>query len=254
MWHVALGLGIAVERRNMPGPARSVAFRSRDIALLDRPMLGATLAAWHAKLGVQRLDAGNTNAVISRDGSVRLHAGGQTVEAAHAVLADDVAVAAHIDDATTDPVLRLLPTTVMATEPTRRLSAPVMIYLDRGVSLLRGPGGSVLATSIGRGDAAPAMVGSCLAGHGPLKRVGQRVFRSVVTRDGGPLIESRAGRGASLVAGLGTAGTFFAPALARLFAGVAGGGEAEYFSRRGAAGDRRMIADYVAPPAREART
>ena len=99
------------------------------------------------------------------------------------------------------------------------------------------------------------MVGSCVAGHGPLKRVGHRVFRSVVTRDGGPLIESRAGRGASLVAGLGMAGAFFAPARARLFAGVAGGGETEYFSRRGAAGDRRMIADYVAPPpAREART
>src|SRR6185437_14119842 len=223
MWHVALGFGLAVERRTMPGVLPGVAFRARDVALLDRPTLGAALAGWHAKLGVQRLDAGNTNAVISRDGSVRLHAGGQTIEAAHAVLADDIAVAAHIDDATSDPVLGLLPTTVMATEPTRKL-------------------------------AAPAMVGSCLAGHGPLKRVGQRVFRSVVTRDGGPLIESRAGRGASLVAGLGMAGAFFAPALARLFAGVAGGGEAEYFSRRGAAGDRRMIADYVAPPAREART
>jgi len=254
MWHVALGFGLAVERRTMPGVLPGVAFRARDVALLDRPTLGAALAGWHAKLGVQRLDAGNTNAVISRDGSVRLHVGGQTIEAAHAVLADDIAVAAHIDDATSDPVLGLLPTTVMATEPTRKLAAPVMIYLDRGVSLMRSPGGSVLATSIGRGDAAPAMVGSCLAGHGPLKRVGQRVFRSVVTRDGGPLIESRAGRGASLVAGLGMAGAFFAPALARLFAGVAGGGEAEYFSRRGAAGDRRMIADYVAPPAREART
>lgn len=253
MWHVALGFGLAVERRTVAGVSRGIAFRSRDVALLDRAALGAALAGWHAKLSLQRLDAGNTNAVIGRDGSVRLHAGGQTIEAAHAVLADDAAVAAHVDGATADPVLRLLPTTVMATEPTRRLAAPVMIYIDRGVSLLRGPGGSLLATSIGRGDTAPARVGSCLAGHGPLKRVGQRVFRSVVTRDGGPLVEPRPGRGASLVAGLGMGGAFFAPALARLFAGAASADEAAYFAGRGADGDRRAIADYVAPPAREAQ-
>jgi hypothetical protein len=252
MRHVALGFGLAVERRALPGSAEGAIFRSRDVALLDRPVLGAALAAWHGKVGVQRLDAGNTNAVISRDGSIRLYVNGQTIEAAHAILADDAAVAVHIEDGAPDPILRLMASTVMATEPTRKLAAPVVVYPDRGVSLLRNAGGSLLAMSIGRSEAAPARVGSCLAGHGPLKCVGQRVFRSVGTRDGAPLIEARQGRGLSLIAGFGMPAAFFAPALARLFSGVANADERAYFEARGAGSDRARVADYIPAPAREA--
>jgi hypothetical protein len=251
MRHVARGLGVAVERREGLAGRESAAFRVRDVALIDRQRLAEGLAKWHARTGVLRLDAGGTNAVISGDGSARFHADGQVIEAAHTILADDAAVAAQMAGAGDDSILKLLATTAMATEPARRLMAPVLVYPDRRVTLLRREGGSVLGLAAGRAETAAARVGSCLVGQRPLKRVGQRLFRSVVTRDGAPLVEVRPG-GVSRVAGFGPPAAFFAPALARLVAGAASTDEERYFSARGAAADRRQVADYMRCPATEA--
>jgi hypothetical protein len=245
MRHVALGLGLAVERREGFAGRDSATFRLRDVALVDRQRLADGMAQWHARAGVLRLDAGGTNAVISRDGSARFHADGQVVEAAHAILADDAAVAAQMEGTGDDPILTLRPTTAMATEPARRLVAPALLYPDRGVTLLRRDGGSLLGLATGRAETAAARVGSCLGGQRPLKRVGQRLFRSVVTRDGAPLVDIRTGERVSLIAGFGPPAAFFAAALARLVAGAASADEAAYFAARSAKADRRQVADYV---------
>jgi hypothetical protein len=251
MRHVALGFGLAVERREGLAGGESATFRLRDVALIDRQRLAEGLAKWHAKAGVLRLDAGGTNAVISRDGSARFHANGQVIEAAHAILADDAAIAAQMEEAGDDPVLELLPTSAMATEPARRLAAPALSYPDRGVTLLRREGGSLLALATGRAETAAARVGSCLTGQRPLKRVGQRLFRAVVSRDGAPLVEIRPGERVSVMAGFGPPAAFFAPALARLVVGAASIEETAYFMARRADADRRQVADYVPCPAAE---
>jgi hypothetical protein len=245
MRHVALGLGLAVERREgFAGPA-SASFRVRDVALIERQRLAGGMAKWHAKLGDLRLDAGGTNAVISRDGSARFHANGEVIEAAHAILADDAAVGAEMEEADEAAILALRSTTAMATEPARRLAAPALFYPDRGVTLLRREGGSLLALATGRAETAAARVGSCLTGQRPLKRVGQRLFRSVVTRDGAPLIDIRVGEGVSRIAGFGPPAAFFAPALARFVAGPASAEERAFFSARSAVADRRQVAEYL---------
>jgi hypothetical protein len=251
MRHVALGFGLAVERREGLAGGESANFRLRDVALIDRQRLADGIATWHAKVGVLRLDAGGTNAVVSRDGSARLNANGQTIEAAHAILADDAAIAAQLVESSDDAILELLPTTAMATEAARRLAAPALIYPDRGVTLLRREGGSLLGLATGRAETAAARVGNCLTGQRPLKRVGQRLFRAVVSRDGAPLVEIRPGERVSRIAGFGPPAAFFAPALARLVAGAASTEEMAYFTARRPDADRRQVADYVACAAAE---
>jgi glycine/D-amino acid oxidase-like deaminating enzyme len=128
-----------------------------------------------------------------------------------------------------------------------------MIYPDRGVTLSQHSNGNISALSAGRADLATARIGGCVAGQRHLRPAGQTTFRSVSTVDGAPLVGQAKGIKAMVVAGLGVGGVYFAPAIARLMAGVASESERHYFTAheggRGTA--RATVAEYQSAVASE---
>jgi hypothetical protein len=247
MRHVALANGYAIERLADGAGKGGIAYQLRDAVLLRRAELEPVLAGWLEKSGVGQLSRPDVVATVRRDGTARLDFHGSTAEAAHAVLADDAAILQHVAAAERDRTLLLEPATAMLTEPTRPLAAPAMLYVDRRVTLMRGRQGGIIALGAGRPQEAIARIGGCLAGRGPLRRAGQRVFRTVGTVDGAPLIGTARGVRATVLAGLGVSGAFLAPALARLIAGAASEREKAYFSAReaGRGNARALVAEFV---------
>jgi hypothetical protein len=243
---MAMGFAFAVERT--PHAAGQFGVRIRDAVLLDRPALAPLLSAWLGRIGVERVETRRAKAAFGRDGSVRIDRLGQTIEAAHAVLADDEAILMQLDTALNDGSLAQQQATVTLTAPTRRLAAPLVVHLDGGVTLVEAFGGQVLAYIIQRpGEAANPLVGA-LATQGPLRRVAQRQLRVVVPPDGAPLVGPLRGGKATVVAGFGPSGAFLAPALARYLTGTSSTTENAYFAAR-QTGARANVADYSAPAA-----
>jgi len=248
MRHVAMGLGYAVER--LPSGAAFAAgdaYRLRDAVLLRRAEIEPLLAGWLEKTGVGQLAAGDVGVTLRRDGSARLAFAGTNFEAALAVLADDAAIVTYLEAPERDRTLALYGVTALLTEPTHALQAPVMIYPDRGVTLSRNRGGGVVALGSGTPENALAQIGRSLAGRSPLRRAGQRIFKTVTTVDGAPLVGPARGIKAVVIAGLGVGGAFLAPAVARLIAGAASEKERAYFSAReaGRGNARTLVADYA---------
>ena len=245
MRHVAMEFGYQVER--LPGGTQGIGYRLRDAVLLHRGRLEPALISWLEKSGVGLLSSAQTSAVIKRDGSVRLDFAGRTIEASHAVLADDASILNHLDVGERDRTLQVNTATAVLTEPTPPLAAQAMIYVDRGVTLVRGPGGGIAAIGLGRPEQAIARIGGCLAGRGPLRRAGQRIFRTIDTVDGAPMIGTARGLKATVLAGLGLSGAFMAPAIARLVAGNASESEKRYFTAReaGRGNARALVADFA---------
>lgn len=247
MRHMALGHGYAVERLADGGAIGGVAYRLRDAVLLHRAQLDPALAAWLDKAGVGQLSRLETAASVHRDGTARLEVHGATIEAAHSILADDAAILEHVAAAERDRTLLIQPATAVLTEPTRPLPAAAMLYIDRQVTLMRGRSGGIVAMAAGAPEEAIARIGGCLAGRGPLRRAGQRIFRTVGTVDGAPLIGTARGGRATVLAGLGIGGAFFAPALARLVAGAASARETDYFGAHeaGRGKARALVAEFA---------
>jgi hypothetical protein len=248
MRYVAAGFGYAIERLpSDKGFAAGEAYRLRDAVLLRRAEIEPIIRAWLTKIGVGQLSARDMGVTLRRDGSARLNFAGSMIEAAHAVLADDAAILAQLDLQERDRTLSVQYATAMLTEPTHALAAPVIVYTDRGVTLTRNRRGSVMALGAGPPERALVEVGRCLAGHAPLRRAGQRIFRTVTTIDGAPLVGQARGLRATIIAGLGIGGAFLAPALARLIAGAATDREKAYFSGReaGRGNARALVAEYA---------
>ncbi|HEV7717762.1 MAG TPA: hypothetical protein VGO70_02175, partial [Arsenicitalea sp.] len=247
MRSVAMGFGIAVER--LPdGQIQGAAYRLRDAATNVRGELEAALPAWLEAVEVGHLTPEKAKVTLRRDGSVKIEAKGQSIEAAQGVLADDAAILRHIDAEAREKCFRQQTMTSILTEPTRALPAPVMVYPDRGVTLSQRPNQAIAAFASGTGDDALARIGACLAGHGPVRLAGQTEFSSLSTLDGAPLIGPVRGSKALLIAGLGPVAAFLAPALARFIAGVASDAERTYFAAREAGRGRMAVADYAGSP------
>jgi len=254
MRHVALGFGYAVERAaGVGGLEHGTAYRLRDAAFLQRTALQPLIEQGLAASGVGRIPARGTKVTLKRDGSAKIEGGTISFEASKAVLCGDAAILAHLDVDERDRLLVSQTMTTLLTEPAHPLAAPVMIYPDRGVTLSQGPGGNVMALSVGRPDLATARVGGCLIDQGHLRRAGQTSFRSVLTVDGAPLVGQARGLKSVVVAGLGQGGAFLAPAIARLIAGTASDREQRYFGEReaGRGSARSLVADYQSAVALE---
>ena len=71
------------------------------------------------------------------------------------------------------------------------------------------------------------------------------------TPDGAPLVGFARGTRTTVIAGFGDAAVFFAPALARHFAGKSSEAEAGFFAAHdvGRGNARQLVADFVAEPA-----
>jgi len=256
MRHVAMGFGYAVER--LPSGAAFAAgdaYRLRDAVLLRRAEIEPLLAAWLEKAGVGQLAARDVGVTLRRDGTARIAYAGTNLEAVQAVLADDAAIVTYLDAPERDRTLALHHVTALLTEPTHSLQATVMIYPDRGVTLSRNRGGGVVALGSGAPEIALAQIGRCLTGRSPLRRAGQRIFRTVTTADGAPLVGPARGIKAVVIAGLGVGGAFLAPAVARLIAGTANQKEHDYFAAReaGRGNARSLVTDYAGSISLEAQ-
>jgi hypothetical protein len=252
---VAAGLGFAVE----PVASSAVAgeggtiYRLRD-ALMLVDSVEPMLETWLDRLGVRRLPARDATLSLSRAGTAVIGHGDGHLECETVVLADDAAILAHLSEAERQRMLRAVPHTSVVTQPAGRpLAAPLISYIDRGLTLRQGPGrGPISAVAAGMADEALPRIASSLARQGRLRRTGQTSFQSVATADGAPLV-ARLGKGRALVtAGLGASAAFLAPVLARLVAETALADEVSYFSARGpsATGDRRSVAELPVPELR----
>lgn len=164
-----------------------------------------------------------------------------TVDAAITVLADDDAIFDAVAEANRPaPLLSQAMTSTLLVS--RALPAPIRRFADRGVTLVSRPGNTVLAIISGEQDV-DARLASTLPGPFPVKRLATTRFRRFASADGAPVL-GKVGK-TFVVAGLGDATPFFAPALARFIAGASAPEERRWFAAHAPGKDRTAIADFV---------
>ncbi len=242
---VASGTGYAMERvadRTLAEPA--AAWRLRDIPVLVHGKAEPAISAWLDKSGARRWRTQDGDIAIRRDGMVKIRSFGREFEASQAVLVDDAAILQWLPEAARERLL-LVPARTVLTEPAKPIAAPIVRYLDRRVTLSQRGKSGVTAIATGAGDSS-ARIGSTLAPQAPLRRAGDVNHTHVETGDGAPLVAHGTGTRTRLIAGLGDAGVFFAPALARFLAGVASDAEAAFFTAHdsGRGNARQQVADF----------
>jgi hypothetical protein len=248
---LAIALGYAVEPVADHNIAEGHIVRVRDAQMLAHDRFAPALDAWLARLAVHRFDQATTALSIRKDGGTRITCGGVTAEAGHAVFASDEAILRYLPADALDRSLVPIQASATLLEGLR-LPAPFVAWLDRGVAVAQEPRSmSLSAVTTGALETARARLGSAVARHGPLRLAGETVLSSLRTSDGTPFVGNARGVRATLAAGLGLAGAFLAPALARHLVGAASATEAEWFASRGPArGNHRLAsADYQPVPA-----
>jgi hypothetical protein len=179
---------------------------------------------------------------LTGDRPARLTVSGEAVEVGQLVLADDAAILANLPERQWPSLLAAQAMTATLTSPAKRLAAPVMRYPDRGVTLAQRADGSVLGLVDGA-DSVEIRLASCLPGPFPLQRRATTHFQRVITSDGAPAIGRLDPSQLFVIAGLGDAGAFTAPPLARLLAGASTDAEADWFAAHALTADRTAIAD-----------
>lgn len=218
MAHLALSYGHQVRR--LP---KGWAFRR--ISLIDAAALDARLGEWLKVAGVTSLDAGPADAAIT-------------------ILADDAAIFEHLPEAQRPaPLVSQAMTSTLLVVP-RPLPCAMQYFPDRGVALLQRPGQTALALVSGETEI-EARLASVLAGPFPVKRLATTRYRRFVTSDGAPLIGRLKPSRQFVIAGLGDAAAFFAPALARFVAGASNADERRWFAAHDPAQPRDAIAEFI---------
>jgi hypothetical protein len=191
---------------------------------------------------VQSIEPAAARLSIGRSGA-RLEIGGEATEIGQIVLADDAAILGRLPEEQRPDVLVPRSMTATLTAPARRLEAPVMRYPDRGVTLVQRADRAVLAFIADERDLDQRLA-STLPGPFPLQRRASTRFRRLETRDGAPLVGRLKPSKLFVIAGLGEAGAFVAPALARLLAGRPAEAEKPWFAAHDPArSSREAIAD-----------
>ncbi|CAN7539279.1 hypothetical protein LJR016_003838 [Devosia sp. LjRoot16] len=245
--HLAIGLGYAVEPVADRAVAEGLLLRVRDVQLFGHGRLEPALEGWLSKHEVRHLDRADTELTLRKDGTARIVHSGRSVEAAQVILAGDDAVLEHLPEEARDRSLEAVPGAAMLLDAAKPLPAPYVSFLDRGVVLVQDGKVSVSALLIGDPATARARLGSAASRGDALRLAGETVVNNLRTSDGAPLVGPARGHKAMVIAALGPAAAFFAPALARYIAGTAPADEAEWFAARGPArGNQRLLAaDYL---------
>lgn len=248
---LAIALGYVVEPVADRAFAGGVMFRVRDAQLMGHGRLEPELEAWLAKCEVRHLDAAVTEVTLRRDGSARIVHDGRTLEADHSVLSGDNVIAHYLDADSLDRSLEIVPASTVLLEGGRPLPSPFVNFIDRGITLEQD--GQVAVSALVTGDPATARarLGSAIARAGTLRLAGETSLRAVRTLDGAPYVGPARGGKATVIAGLGPAAPFYAPAIARHLAGASPADEANWFAARGASRGnlRQLVSDYSAVPA-----
>ena len=235
--HLSMGHGMAGQST---GPVHVF----REVALLHADALSQKFQPWLGSLGVTLADSDAASLRFLKSGAAELSLSGEPVAAAQIVLADDAALLDLLPEEQRPERLAVQAMIATLTAPTRRLSSPVVRYSDRGITLLRRPGDSVLALIDGDADA-EARLASTLPGPFPLARLATSRFRRVASRDGAPVTGRLKPSKLTILAGLGDASAFFAPAVARLLAGAPSDDEKRWFAARDPARpSRELVAEF----------
>ncbi len=213
--HMASGFGHQVRRTG-------AGWALRRVALLQPEVIDRRMAEWLAAAGVTSIDEG-------------------TADAALTVLAEDDAILDALPERQRPGQLVAQAMQSTLIDAPRPLPAPVRRFPDRGVTLMARPGG-ILAI-VGGEHEVEVRLASALPGPFPMKRLATTRYRRFVTGDGAPLI-GKIGKH-FVVAGLGDATPFFAPALARLIAGAPEEEEKRWFAAHTPRKNRTAVAEFV---------
>jgi len=226
--HIALGYGL----RSHDGSFSNISRLNGEISLADSKVV--TVERDTATLG------------FTRTGAAELTISGEPAAIGQIVLADDAAILDLLPEAQRPLQLAVQSMTATLTAEARRLPAPVMRYLDRGVTLSQRADQSILALVSGDADLA-ARLGSTLPGPFPLRRLATTHYRRLTTTDGAPLLGRLKPSKLYVIAGLGDTGLFLAPPIARLLAGKATADEKRWFGPHDPARPNRdAVAEFVA--------
>jgi hypothetical protein len=183
--------------------------------------------------------------LVLGDGTAEFSVDGDRAEIGRIVLADDAAILDLLPEAQRPPAMRVQSMAATLTSPTRALPVPLVLYPDRGVTLLQRPDRSVLGLVEGTWDI-DTRLAACLPGPFPLRRLASTHYRRIGASDGAPMLGQLATSPVTLVAGLGDAAAFLAPPLARWLAGASRDDEAAWFADHAAArADRAAVADFA---------
>jgi glycine/D-amino acid oxidase-like deaminating enzyme len=184
---------------------------------------------------------------FGKSGAAELMLNSEPLEIGEIVLADDGAILDRLPEPQRPAPLISVPMTGTLTAPAKRLAAQFMRYPDRGVMLSQRPDQSILALISGSSDL-EARLASCLSGPFPLRRSATSRFRRLATSDGAPLIGRLKPSRLFIAAGLGDAGAFLAPPLARFLAGAPSPEEKSWFGAHDPSrSSREAIADFTSP-------
>jgi hypothetical protein len=184
---------------------------------------------------------------FGKSGAAELMLNSEPLEIGEIVLADDGAILDRLPEPQRPAPLISVPMTGTLTAPAKRLAAQFVRYSDRGVMLSQRPDGSILALVSGAADV-EARLASCLSGPFPLRRSATSRFRRLATSDGAPLIGRLKPSRLFIAAGLGDAGAFLAPPLARFLAGAPSPEEKSWFGAHDPSrSSREAIADFTSP-------
>ncbi|MEO5806041.1 hypothetical protein [Devosia sp.] len=245
--HVAHGFGQHVERlaTGAMGMDRD-GILFRDAIWLDRARTQPMLSTWLQRNGVKRLAASKVQVTFNSSGGAEIATEGNTLRAERAVLADDNSIITMVAKTLFGQQLRQYASTVLLTEPAGPLLAPVMMQIDRALTLSQGPTRAVAALVAAGADDALAQAGGLLANHAHLRLAGLGKFQHLRTGDGAQFIGRLQFGGPEIIAGMGPTGAFMAPALARWLAGSASAEESGYFGHRDVRDNAgSLVADYA---------
>lgn len=238
--HLALGYGHKVAR-SRGGDELTI----HDVALLEETRLYPRLNAWLDSLGVLRI-AGDVSLNLQKTGKAAIEGKSHALSAKKVVLADGPALIPELNDERGPETLRAVDGSAILTSASRSARPVVRQFLDRGTTV--STHGDGLLVHIAGSENREARLGASLDGHLPLVRVATRRLRKVVTRDGAPLVGWLKVPRVFIVAGLGDAAAFYAPAIARLIAGNPQPEEKSWFAARDPSrlDGRETIAEFVA--------
>lgn len=245
--HMARALGWSVEMAVDTQLPDAGLVRLRDASQLVDGRLGPALEAWLKGLGVARVPERDVRLTQRRDGALGIATADGALTAAQVLLGDDAATIAHAPPALLQRQFTPVPMAAFLVEDSRPLAAAVTLYLDRGLLLARGVHGSVHVLASGDPLSVEARIGSTLAEDKPVRGAGEVRFAGLAPVDGAPMLGAVRGE-VYAVAGLGAAGPFYAPLVARQLAGASTELEAGWLAPRGPAraSQRASVADYIA--------
>jgi len=235
--HIADGYGLKSRR-----DGKSWTFR--DVPLLQPDRIEDKVAGWLSAGRVRTADPDTLRMEFDGAGPLIFRAEGETLDAAHVILADDGAIFDLPEDQR-PPGLVIEPLTATLLAKGRPVGADVVSFLDRGVRLQQRPDGSTLGLTSGENEL-DARLASSLPGPFPVSRLATGRSWRVVTADGAPAFLRLGDSNVRVVAGLGDAAAFFAIALARHLADASSPDERTWFAAHERPEGREALAEFAA--------